>query len=480
MENKNPHENIDVGQWFDIEDEEQQQDELSNMIQKERSRVSARMKLLPLKVQLKIFPVYSFQEKKLIRDANRLGVGMAEKKMADASMETVKQTFVTRIKVGGIILACLAILAILLIVIVGALGGIQSMFPWLFPTEDGDPENGMTSQHGASYDNFYGSRVVYKDDDQARVELLNQYNTLIVDVVDNIESTHLAGGKIDVNIAIPTEDNDNYFTDVDMAIYESEYGAHYALLKAIAEEVHTYDFITSSSAFATLNETLDDIGHFGFSSGMIDPIANKIKAALGVDGVVVVQADDPDNVPSIDKYNIIDSAVEEVVSMSIAKQTEKLFIRDYIFSEDNKTMANIPQEQYVSMTFMAKGNVSFKSFSFTVAGIDDDFSMRVVKDDQIIQLSKEIYMEISGQDTIYMFKSDNALNVATAEYANVGDLDLSTGKSLLEIARTSVDSTKYLQTLADTDVLTFNQEGVRVEFNNDTPFMFAEYETKLN
>ena len=112
------------------------------------------------------------------------------KKLQPASSNTKKKFFTAgKIKVVVALMLVLGVIGAVFGVIVASMGGIQSIFPWLFPSEDGDPAAGMNSQYGANYSHFYGNRVVYRDTDLARLELLNEYNSLIVKVVTEIEAS---------------------------------------------------------------------------------------------------------------------------------------------------------------------------------------------------------------------------------------------------------------------------------------------------
>ena len=125
---------------------EQQQEaaEQQEMMQAQKRAVENSVKALPGKVRRKFFPWYTAQEKRLIKQAQRMNVGSSHIKAANMAMEGVKASFASKLKILGIILAVVAVIGMLFMAIIAGLTVLESMFPWLFPKKDGEKDKGMS------------------------------------------------------------------------------------------------------------------------------------------------------------------------------------------------------------------------------------------------------------------------------------------------------------------------------------------------
>ena len=98
------------------------------------------------------------------------------------------------------------------------------MFSWLY---GGDDSKGISSDTpimtGA---NYYGLRTIFRDEEQARADLINQY----VDIVDNAIDSVEAGAQdysLTINIDLPVEYD---FASFEELTFASEYPKLYTIL----------------------------------------------------------------------------------------------------------------------------------------------------------------------------------------------------------------------------------------------------------
>ncbi len=360
-----------------------------------------------------------------------------------------------------------------LIVFVGAC--FASIMSMIFSNQSDGDDKTMSTQFGVNGADFYGNRVVYRDSDSARVEIITNVADLVDNVVNDLESTTIENATIDVIINLPTEEFD--WKNLDETAYQTDYLMHYNLVKSMLEIVYERDKIDETITPTTLTEYADNIAHFGFSTDMIEPIKAKIIEYLSADGIVLVVPDeDGGEIPSVDTATIINNSVNKIITNASAVQTEKYFIKDYLFSAEDDMMKDIAQENYVAMIFMPKNEVTFNSFSFLVNDIDDNFSIKLYNNGQELSLDKSEFLEEDGEVT-WEYSSNDNLNIDANVYQYKGNLNLSQAMSLYSIAKESADSTNYLQTAEDSAILTYSANGVYLVFDSNKEFLFCEWET---
>lgn len=458
----------------DVIDQEDIVDENENLAEEQANNraLNNKMDKLAKDIQKRFLPRLTPEEQKLI-DKAKASKQTAQVNKVKRSHKKAKESFWNKVKAGiSTFGPFLLVLFFVFIAIICFLAVLSEM--GLISFDDDKNSGNKNAQFGVNGSDFYGTRVIYKDNEQSRIELVDSYAELIADVVLSIESTTVENATLDVTLISPSEDYDYS----NLADYQANYANHYDLIKSIAETVHDYDKLDAEATPTDLITLLDNTAHFGFSNEMITSIATKIKEYLNNNNLVSVVPAESGNETTIANAELVNTAVDSVINAITPMQTEKYFIKDYLFDTAEDMMQGITKENYVAMIFMSKNPVTFNYFSFYVDDIDDNFSIKVVNGEQKINFTKLEFMTIDGKTT-WEYKSSENLTVSTDSYTNLGDLDLSSAKSLYEISASSVDNTKYV-VANDNGIYTYLTDGVYVEFNNNTEFGFVENETKWN
>lgn len=371
---------------------------------------------------------------------------------------------------GGIIYA----IVLFLTPIVVTVSMMTSTCPWLL--ELGLGSKRMDSYAGVDYDKFYGTRVVYQDEQEANEELIAEYDRIIDKIIDRIELVTINGaGNIDITIPMPSSRYLDYAGEETIDHLAERYPKYHTLMMKMVGIVYEFDKQDPEFTPTTLSEYLSNIGHFGFSEDMIEPLQIAVYDYLNNNKTFVSQesASEP-NETSLG--STIDYAVTSEINVDIVGQMDKLFIRDHIFTEEDKKMTRIYPNDYLYMIFMPKEDVAFNRFSFYAHGIGDDFDIKVAYNGNDIRFTREYAFDVEDEP-VWLYKSDDGLNVDLPVQDYSGDLDLSKGMSLFDIVNQSEDVTKYL--IDENGIYTVPKPNMYIEFTSNESFMFAEYETVL-
>ncbi len=339
---------------------------------------------------------------------------------------------------------------------------------------------GLDSSNGITGENFYGARVVYRDPDNARGEILRTYVRIVNKIVYDLR----CDATLVVNIECPTGAYSLDWSTVGDSSYQAQYSEHYAMVRAIADIVHGMDkadesVVIDSTDTAYLIKVVNNIGHFGFHTEMIAPISDSIKAYLKSNNLITLA----DSESGVDISATIDTVVDTHMATVSAVQTEKYFVRDYSLSDTNEMLKDIPLKNYVAVIFMNRGSVTFTSFSFQIVSANDNITAKVTNDGiDVTEFSKNKDGKENGVN-VYTYSAD-VDTTASQEYMqyhlNCSLSDRGTNLYSLFCWLDAVEDgyeDKVLRAQDDGTYTYLDNVGVQVVFGSTGAFTFAEIDT---
>ena len=474
-------EEIDEDALLQEEEAEDEEESEKEIIEEAKAEKEAKDKILQNKlkeikkrVASSIYPVITFSDRRVMAQAKKkYAKDIIEiEQLAMNKKAVVRQTGSS---VGTSMSSVLFKVGIVFVIIIAIAAVFDLMFSWL---SQGDGE-GMSTQFGVNGEDFYGCRVVYTDEDQAKIDIIRDYAGVVQAAVTLLEDNN---ANLDITIELPSAEYN--YDNFDETTFASEYADLYNVISLMVDDVYSYDQ-TEGMTESTFEEKIAAIKYFGFDKNLSVTIAETISGYIN----------DNDKYAPIDEDEPIDSSIEQVIVDSINSllseeehniRTEKVYIKDYIFADSESMMENISKENYIAMIFMPKTDVYFNYYSFILSDIDfDNFNMYISKTNGEIVLTGSVWSTESevGVDS-YMFESSQNLNVSAPVFTNIdtGNLNLlSQGMSIYELLQMEdVDYSIYLETATDdaeNQILTWKGGEVIVRFESEQPFYFAEFET---
>lgn len=395
----------------------------------------------------------------------------------------------------GIIVGVVLIVAIIMSLLPQWL--VEKMFGVTISEEDGLPELGG-SEFGITGEDFYGARVIYKNNEKATTTIIEDYVELVETSITKAQSitTITKDDKtfeiaVTINLTIPSEDFK--YEDFNEEQFKSSYSDLYDVIYNIAKTTYKIDNSTDFTG-TSLVECVDGIKHFGYN----ETIMNAVKETDDTEKVSVMDLvlgkssfgitknptiEDGETLPTVEKADIDAKIKEELTTVygdtKYNQRTEKLFIKDVILENSDSKIKNLGEENFVAFIFMPKTNVTFNSISFTIAADSlKDYTLKLTNNGNEISLEKDDSMKVESSE-IYFYLSDENLNESVNTF---NDIDtnklnaLSAGVSLFDIVENKeLDYTKYLQ-VNENNILTAKKNGMVAEMNNAEKFSFSERE----
>lgn len=385
--------------------------------------------------------------------------------------------------------------ALILVLIVCVFSVVGSIMPWLFP---GDEGGGANAVYGITGDDFYGARMVYKDDEKATKSILKDFVELVENGITAVEEINTVTTSdsttfnvtLDVTITIPADDFD-YASEQFALDYSALYNIVYDVAKFVYKTDNNADFAGTS-----LVECVGGIKYFGIgitddkraefltmiSSGMFGENYSNISITAVKDGTIVSDSATLGQIQTAVQSEVGNKLSTLYSDEKYSVRTEKLFVKDYILTADDAMLSGIAKENYVAMIFMAKNDVTFTKLSFAVGCGDlSDFIIGITNDGQSISISSDGQNLGTQENQSYIF-STATVNVSTGVFSaiDVNNLNaLTIEMSLFDVVE-NLDESIYLETSTYENAnsyLTFKKTGVVVNMANDEEFNFVEYET---
>ncbi len=481
----------------EIEDDDEEQDEseleeeyledleLETNANESAKNLSLKNQLTELRKKLRgrLLPVLSPSEKHLVSKGRRKYPNLVKRINSSLKAKQDRLKFFLSI-LGTIVVVALGLfIVIFLAVAIGA--WFDSMFSWLY---GGDDSKGISSDTpimtGA---NYYGLRAIFRDEEQARADLINQY----VDIVDNAIDSVEAGAQdysLTINIDLPVEYD---FASFEELTFASEYPELYTIIagngttNGIVDIVYLND--NPQGTAVELYEQLDAIMYFGLSSELNSEVANLLINYINSNDLYSINSESSGMDNSQIETNI-ENSINQYFTNASTVRTEKLYIRDYIFSGSDKGINNLVRENYISAIYMPLTNVSVSDFEIVLGGENIDlstFAITVSDGTNSAIMSAELLDDSDGKG-VYYFKAKN-MTFSSNKYENIDEDNLSylaNGKSIYNIftesSESGVDYNIYLQEKSNTEnenikYLTFKDNGgIKLDFSGDFNFAFAD------
>ena len=473
----------DEEEYDDEDEEDEDSDEISEENQKqlkeaEKKSIDNQLKKIRKTAPYRFYPHYTMSERRVIAKAKKTNPQQVKK--LDELMAQRKEAFRAKVKsVVGPILPPVLIFLLIMLVAILVVGIIAYIISSLFGGGSDGEKPSMSAQFGVNGQDFYGCRVVYSDEEQSQIEMIENYINSIRDSIESAENSTL-----DITIDLPAEDYD--FTNFDESEFAEAYGNAYNLLDLMVDEVYSTDTSvsdgeTTDDSTLSLMEKIDGIEYFGFDSELASAISAIISTYINDNDLYQILDDSGDtaNIEQdiVNSINIYFNGLDNI-------RTEKLFIKDFIFEDSDDMMSGITEKNYVALIFMPKRQVEFSYFSFMIGNADfDNINLYIQNGEQIIDLNGQVWTTENEGGETYLFESDNNLNLSTNQFSDI-DLNninyLTNGLSLIDIVNGEIDYNIYLEVQTSEDsktYLTWKDDGIIVRFESVEPFVFVEFET---
>ena len=464
--------------------EEYEEDEEEQMSAAERAKFELEEKLLKNKLRATFTklieskkPLLTATEKKDVKkakahpnlkgDINRINIALLANR-AQVVYKAISSS-------PALYYVFIGILILLLIILVVA--WIGSIMPWLFPDENNDGT--ASAQAGITGTDFYGARMIYKDEEKATTAIVEDY----VEFVENgiLESEQItkieasAGGEfevtLDINITTPADNYD--YSNFNETQFMSEYSTLYNMVFDIAKVIYKIDNEVDYTG-STLIECVEGIKYFGY--GDIATLVDAVDDTL-ISNLVVVDTNDTEN--KLTQADISAKVQEKLLAYYETvptARTAKLFVKDYILS-GNEMMKGIKQENYVAFIFMPKKNVELTQISFIVGNADlSNFEISIDGTD-LIRSNENLGTD---EKPTYLYSFIGTKNAGEYMFIDKTNLKaLEKDQSLFDVLKLN-NPELYLDgiEIEGTTYYTYKQGGVVVEMSNTGAFNFVEFETK--
>ena len=331
---------------------------------------------------------------------------------------------------GAAIVAAVAVLLLIVLLVVVCAVPVQAL--------SGDGETAA----GVSGEGFYGIRMVYKDEERAKNDLIENYLAVVEHAIESVAGKSVDGETITIDIDMLDEGD-----EIDYATFENDYPELSPIVLKIAQVVSAAD--NGSTSAATLEECLSEINYFGLPKNEVNKIASDISDFIEASAGI-----------SSDVSGLINSNLGEFTT-----RTEMYYIKDYIFKSAEEMQSGVEAQQYVAFIFMPKRNVEFKSVSFKVVGENlDGINCDLTYNQSALNLvedSRNYNDEESGLvRKIYEYTS--GVSVSAFQDIDTGNVDvLSDGLSLYDIFNSDeLNSDLYLTNGESVEVYTYKNNGL--------------------
>lgn len=429
-------------------------------MQAEEKFLKAYLTILSAKISMTSQVALSDNERKNMEKAKKHKglkdlVGIINAKLLANGMKKTMQTGTKLVPVAKYLLIALACVV--------AIAVIVRFLAEVFGTGGGHP----SVMFGVTGKDFYGIRMVYRNDEQAKNEMIDDYLSIVNDAVDGVDKT-----KYVVNVELPSEDYKiNYQT------FSQDYPALGSLVLDIAKTINDVDNQTSTAS--DLETVLTEIKYFGVPQECVNDVAKTVE-----DFIKSKTTDTEGNSVGAEFKPSFKEVVEKYTT-----RTKKLFIKDYIFKSDEQMQENVVKENYEAFIFMPKKSVTMKSMSFIIQGENvAAASLNLKHDGSEISLVKDENNYGDEENNIQRFIYSCNPNTSVSTYQNIDTNKrdaLTEGVTLFDI--TTIDGINkdvYLSPIENNEnVLTYKDSGVvlTISFNGEQtdvkPFTITEFAT---
>ena len=393
-------------------------------------------------------------EEKTMTDAAKYPelLGLTTKIRTKVMANKAKNT-TSKVSIGGGVAVVVAVLLVLLIVVLVSI-----------PTSA--MSGGGNTMLGVSGKGFYGIRMVYKDDERAKNDLIGSYLMAIQTSIDAVDGKNVDDQTVDVNIEMPDEDY-----EIDYKTFSTDFPELAALVVKIANVVSAAD--NGQTSATTIEECLSEIKYFGLPASRVNNIASDISDFIEQNS-------------STSSGGKFEGEVSSLINLQdFTARVEMYYIKDYIFNSDEEMQSGVSNQQYVAFIFMPKIDVSFKSISLKLEGENlDGLSCGLTYNQSALSLVEADGNFDNEGVSRKLYEHTSVISASTFQDIDVGNIDaLSEGLSLYDIVNSEdLNSDLYLTFGETSGVYTYKNNGLSLNLTFEEgvgikPFIVNEYAT---
>lgn len=375
----------------------------------------------------------------------------------------------------------IAIVALIIVLVVVVSVVLGSLFTWLFNNnEDGNTDEGVSAVYGITGTDFYGARMLYRDDAKATQTIVEDFVEFVgngIVAAEQITTVTASNGgetfevELNIDILLPNEDYD--YTSFDETDFKTEYPELYEIVYDIAKSVYKIDHGADFSG-VSLIQCVDGVKYFGY--GDLNEVKTISTNAI-LNKVSYVSENDTENKLTQDDINAaVETKLNEHYMEYSTARVEKLFVKDYIL-DGEEMMSNVPKQNYVAMIFMPRKDVTFTRISFAVGDANLSNFTIDVNGEKLSSDGNNLGTE-DRQAYIY----GGSVSFSAGKFTDIDESNLSalsSGMNLFDVAALNNALTYLGETTDDNSItyLTIKKNGVVINLFNTEPYSFVEYET---
>jgi len=441
---------------------------LQNITQRREKREKAQLDQMQKRIltlwdgQRWYYPHFTFKEKMFLwkmkqKKKYSMQIASMENTMK-AMQQAYRNTYQGIISSFGSFLGYFALFIFIIIVVIVI---VAIIFPWLFPDDESSGGGKkMNSAFGVKGDKFYGCRAIYKDETLAQNGLIEQYSTVIQDSITaletiKVEKTDTKGTAdtaddevyeitLDVTLTVPAEDFE--YSNLDLENFKTDYQNLYNIVYDIAQFVATNDAGEQVADETDIVEVLKLVKYFGFDEtllgteivGNADNVMEIILLSLEENNSIQVMQKlksasqvTPSTMVTIEDLNSeIQTALTTKLNVQSNKiRLDKVFVKDFIFEDEESYCEGIEEHQYIAFIYMAKTDVEFDYVSYMVTAEDGiDVELLLSNGGDSINLDEGDKENLGDEDNTALttkFDSNESLGENLLTYQNIDTNNLS-------------------------------------------------------
>ncbi|MCQ2556207.1 MAG: hypothetical protein MJ149_02635 [Clostridia bacterium] len=316
---------------------------------------------------------------------------------------------------------------------------IGAFFDSIFGGGGGSSDT-ANSQFGVQGTDFYAVRTVYKDDEQATKDIVEDYISYVSGSVAKAKARieENPDYSLTITLEIPTESIAENVLDET----KEEFGALRTVLGYLVEEAYLYD--NPSGPLNGLTDRVNAIKYMGIDEYLKTQFTTILTDTANGKGLYqYFTVEDKEHTP-IDVTETVNTSVNEVMSEAKLARTEKLYIKDYVLDGEGR-MSDIAKEQYLAAIFLPRRNLTFTQLYVAVWNTDrSNFEMHIVNGDSTYEFTNIYEVDAQAYPGKYCYETNSSFSVPATAFAP--GLEVKAGEqSLLSIAKEATAGASYLE-----------------------------------
>ncbi len=370
----------------------------------------------------------------------------------------------TAVVANPYVLAAIAIVLAVIIILIILSAVISAAITYM----DGKTsEDSLQTNPYITSEYFYGMRTAYIDDEALLDALQLSYKQYAVDLITELGNNP----KITININLP--DNFDNSTEIDSTITNISL----TIGNIVANGLTDYIDVEFSSIYP-------NIKYFGLTKAQSDNLNNFLNSYLISNNIISIE----------DDVNL--SAELETISTNeelnyIFNLCEKVMIKDFIAKEDGTS--GFQKSKYIGRAYMAKSKIKLSDIAYVINNqlIDRTSSIKVV---QANGTKEEVLFEKSFKENasdIEIVNLPTSTTVTLEKFTSINETQLnfySEGLSLFDAIKLLNAEQQYFKQLEvdnnGSKIIVYtwkpiDENSLYIEFTSNEPFMFGEFNLKV-